>query len=182
MTTTTPEKATDPTSLTDAALAQEALTVQRIINLGGRAREHFNQPTREEGLRRLHKVGDALSDQVEELAREVARQLAKGEGDVSTDTLTRYAALFALAAGDHPALDHVATVIDAPVPPSESDPWGYRSDAEANAAKSERASTLAAARARLVELTAERERRRLAVEAEEEVERLARHRAKSGVS
>ncbi len=174
----TPKTKTKMADLTDEQLAAETLADQRIINLGGRAREHFNQPTREEGLRRLHKVGHALTGQVEELAREVARQLAKGEGDVSTDTLTRYAALFALAAGDHPALDHVATVIDAPVPPSESDPWGYRSDAEANAAKSERASTLAAARDRLPELTGERERRRLIAEAELEAERVARYTAR----
>ncbi len=171
-----------PADLTDEELARETIADQRIINLGGRAREHFNRPTREEGLRRLHKVGHALTGQVEELAREVARQLAKGEGDVSTDTLTRYAALFALAAGDHPALDHVATVIDAPVPPSESDPWGYRSDAEANAAKSERASTLAAARVQMIVLTAEAKRRRIAAEDAIEVERLERHRASRGVS
>ncbi len=177
-TTTTPANAPGLTSITDDALALETLAAQRIINLGGRDREHFNQPTREEGLRRLHKVGHALAGQVEELAREVARQLARGEGDVSTDTLTRYAALFALATPDHPALDHLATVIAAPPPAGESDPWGFRTDAEAVAEKSDRGQLAEDARARLIVLTDEIERRRLIVEAEREAERLARYVAR----
>ncbi len=170
----------DLADLSDDALARETLTATRLVNIGGRD-PHFGRPTRETGHRRLALVRQALAEKSDALAREVTRQLATAEGNVTTDSLTRCVAIHALAAPEHPAWARLAEEIDAPVPRYEADPWSMNTDAEHAAEVAERTRLLDEARVRLADLTAEAERRRQVAEDAIEVERIERYRAKSGV-
>ncbi len=176
---TTKTTAPDPTALSAEAIAAEILTATRTINLSTRD-PNFGRPSREEGHRRLAGARANIAERVDASAANIVHELATAEGAVGADTLTRYASLHALADDDR-AWKRVGEMIDAPTPSDTADPWGLRTNAEHDAAKAERKRLGEEARARLVELSAEAERRRLVEVDAIEVERLQRFRAARGV-
>ncbi len=173
--------APDLSGLSADALAREIITCTRVINTSQRD-PHFGRVTREEGLRRVAALSASIAAQTGNLAREIAIQLGKAEGNVATGDLTRYSGLVALADPSHPVWTALAAEVSAPERSDRGPIWSTTTDAERDGEKAERGNLAAEARARLSELSDERERRRQAEAAEIEVERLARHRAKSGVS
>ncbi len=171
----------DLADLSDEALDREVLSNARTMAVSQRD-PHGSRPTREEGQRRLDSLSETIEAQTEDLAREIAIQLARGGGDVSLGTLAKFASLVALADPAHPAWASLEAEVSAPDRPDRGPVWSTTTDAEREGQKSEARNVYEAALARSVVLAAERERRRQVAEAVAMAEQLARYRARSRVS
>ncbi len=167
----------DIATMSDDQLARDLHAAQYVVNAGGRD-PSFGRATREEGLRRLDVLRAGIAGQVAESTSEIVRLVAKSGEARPVSELARLAGLLALANPKHSAWAALASEVAAPDRPDRGPNWSTTTDAEHDAEQSERASTRAAARGRLVELTGERERRRLIAEAELEAERVARYTAR----
>ncbi len=171
----------DIAPMSDEALAREIIRNTYTVNDALRD-PHHGRPTREEGLRRVAALSATIEAQTGNLTREITVQIAKGSGTVSLGDLSRYAGLVALADPSHHVWTALREEVSAPDRADRGAIWSTTTDAERHGEKSEARNVHAAAMVRSVALADEVETRRLAEAAEIEVERLARHRAKAGVS
>ncbi len=177
-----PPKANTPdlSGLSDDALAREITSTTYTVNTS-QLDPHHGRPTREEGLRRVAALSGTIASQTHDLAHELTAQIAKGEGNVATGDLTRYAGLVALADPAHHVWTALLEEVSAPDRADRGPIWSTDTDAEREGQASEARNVHATAMARSVVLADEHERRRIAEADAREVERLQRYRARSGV-
>ncbi len=176
----TKTKTTDLAAMSDDDLAHDLRIATRIINVGLKDRHH-GRVTAEEGHRRLGKARANIAERVEAGASAIVHDLGRAEGTVHIDSLTRFAALHHLASSAA-AWECLATTIDAPTPSDQGPIWALATDAERVAERAEMVRVLADANVRVSELLVEVERRRAVDEDAHEAERIARYRARQGVS